>query len=59
MKKFFNNTIVQLLIAVILGIVAGFYVEGTALSAIVSLKHVSGQVIFFLYLLIWFYFQLY
>ena len=48
MRKFFNNTIVQLLIAVILGIVAGFYVEGTALSAIVSLKHVSGQVIFFL-----------
>ena len=48
MKKFFNNTIVQLLIAVIMGIVAGFYVEGTALSAIVSLKHVSGQVIFFL-----------
>ena len=48
MKKFFNNTIVQLLIAVIVGIVAGFYVEGTVLSAIVSLKHVSGQVIFFL-----------
>lgn len=48
MRKFFNNTIVQLLIAVIVGIVAGFYVEGTALSAIVSLKHVSGQVIFFL-----------
>ena len=48
MKKFFNKTIVQLLIAVIVGIVAGFYVEGTALSAIVSLKHVSGQVIFFL-----------
>ena len=48
MKKFFNNTIVQLLIAVIVGIVAGFYVEGTILSAIVSLKHVTGQVIFFL-----------
>ena len=48
MKKFFNNTIVQLLIAVIVGIVAGFYVDGTLLSAIVSLKHVSGQVIFFL-----------
>ena len=48
MKKFFNNTIVQLLIAGMAGIVAGFYVEGTALSAIVSLKHVSGQVIFFL-----------
>jgi len=48
MKKFFNNTIVQLLIAVIVGIISGLYVEGTVLSAIVSLKHVSGQVIFFL-----------
>ena len=48
MRKFFNNKIVQLLIAVIVGIVAGFYVEGTILSAIVSLKHVTGQVIFFL-----------
>ena len=48
MKKFFNNTIVQLLIAVVLGIVSGFYAEGSVLSAIVSLKHVSGQVIFFL-----------
>ena len=48
MKKFFNNTIIQLLIAVVLGIVSGFYVEGSVLSAIVSLKHVSGQVIFFL-----------
>ena len=48
MRKFFNNTIVQLLIAVIVGIVAGFYVEGTVLSAIVSLKHICGQIIFFL-----------
>ncbi len=48
MKKFFSNTLVQLLIAVAVGIVAGFYVEGSVLSAIVSLKHVSGQVIFFL-----------
>ena len=48
MKKFLNNTIVQLLIAVTIGIVSGFYVDGTVLSAIVSIKHVSGQVIFFL-----------
>lgn len=48
MRKFFNNTIVQLLIAVVVGIVAGFYVEGTVLSAIVSLKHICGQIIFFL-----------
>lgn len=48
MKKFFSNTIVQLLIAVLTGIVAGMYVDGAVLGAIVSLKHVSGQVIFFL-----------
>lgn len=48
MKKIFNNTIVQLLIAVIVGILAGFYVEGTVLSAIISIKHLTGQIIFFL-----------
>ena len=48
MKKFLNNTIVQLLIAVIVGILVGFYVEGTVLSAIVSIKHLTGQIIFFL-----------
>lgn len=48
MKKLFNNTIVQLLAAVIIGIIAGFYVEGSVLSAIVSIKHLSGQIIFFL-----------
>ena len=48
MKKYFNNTIVQLLVAVIVGIIAGFYVEGSVLSAIVSIKHLSGQIIFFL-----------
>ena len=48
MKKFFNNTIVQLLIAVIVGILVGFYVEDTVLSAIVSIKHLTGQIIFFL-----------
>ena len=48
MRKFFNNTIVQLLVAVIVGIIAGFYVEGSVLSAIVSIKHLSGQIIFFL-----------
>lgn len=48
MKKLLSNTIVQLLIAVIVGIIVGLYVEGSLLSAIVSLKHVTGQVIFFL-----------
>ena len=48
MKKFLNNTIVQLLIAVVVGILAGFYVDGTVLSAIISIKHLTGQIIFFL-----------
>ena len=48
MKNFFKNTIVQLLIAVLLGITVGVYIDGAALAAVVSLKHISGQVIFFL-----------
>ncbi len=48
MKKFFGNTIIQLLIAVAAGIIVGIYAEGTFLSAIVSIKHISGQIIFFL-----------
>ena len=48
MKKFFKSTIVQLLIAVVLGIVIGLFIEGGALNVIVSLKHLAGQIIFFL-----------
>ena len=48
MKNFFKNTIVQLLLAVVVGIVAGFYIKGPALGAVVSIKHVTGQLIFFL-----------
>ena len=48
MKNFFKNTIVQLLIAVALGIVAGMFIDGAALGVIVSIKHLAGQVIFFL-----------
>ena len=48
MKNFFKNTIVQLLLAVVIGIVTGFYIKGGALGAVVSIKHVTGQLIFFL-----------
>ena len=48
MKNFFKNTIVQLLLAVVIGIVTGFYIKGGALGAVVSVKHVTGQLIFFL-----------
>ena len=48
MKNFFRNTIVQLLIAVIVGILVGVFIDGAPLPVIVSLKHISGQIIFFL-----------
>lgn len=48
MKKYFKNPIVQLLIAVLLGIVTGLFVEGAPLKAVISIKHISGQIIFFL-----------
>lgn len=48
MKRFFKNSIVQLLIAVLLGIVTGLFIDGTPLEAIISIKHISGQIIFFL-----------
>ena len=48
MKKFLSNTIVQLLIAVIIGLSAGFVVNDAVLEAIVCIKHITGQIIFFL-----------
>lgn len=48
MKKFFKSTIVQLLIAVVLGIVVGLFIEGAPLGVVVSIKHLAGQIIFFL-----------
>ena len=47
MKKFLSNTIVQLLIAVIIGLSAGFVVNDAVLEAIVCIKHITGQIIFF------------
>lgn len=48
MKKFFKSTIVQLLIAVLIGIVAGMFIKESALAVVVSIKHITGQIIFFL-----------
>lgn len=48
MKKFFKNSIVQLLTAVLLGIVTGLFIDGKPLEAVISIKHLSGQIIFFL-----------
>ena len=48
LKKFFSNTIVRLLLAVIIGLLAGLVVNEPLLKAIMVVKQLSGQVIFFL-----------
>ena len=48
LKKFFSNTIVRLLLAVIIGLLAGLVVNEPLLKAIMVIKQLSGQVIFFL-----------
>ena len=48
MKKFFTNTIVLLLLAVIVGIVLGTIATESFMEAVLVVKQVSGQIIFFL-----------
>ena len=47
-KKIFSNTIVILILAVIVGIIAGFFVPEGLMKSVLVIKQVSGQVIFFL-----------
>ena len=44
MKKFLSNTIVQLLIAVIIGLSAGFVVNDAVLEAIDRACHCLGKI---------------
>mgnify|MGYP000842934466 CR=1 FL=1 len=44
MKKFLSNTIVQLLIAVIIGLLAGFVVNDAVLEVVICIKHITGPV---------------
>ena len=48
LKKIFSNTIVRLLLAVIIGLLAGLVVNEPLLKAIMVVKQLSGQVIFYL-----------
>ncbi|HHD2752917.1 TPA: dicarboxylate/amino acid:cation symporter [Clostridium perfringens] len=47
MKKLFNNLIFKLILGVILGIIIGTYSSEGLMSAIVTIKYVLGQIIFF------------
>lgn len=48
MKKYFNNTIVKLLLGVIVGLVIGPYLTSGLLQVILSTRHILGQIILFL-----------
>lgn len=48
MKKLLSNTIVQLLIAVIIGLLIGLIVNDAVLEIVICIKHITGQIIFFL-----------
>lgn len=48
MKKIFSNTTVKLFLGVVGGILIGLFANETVISVILPLKHVLGQIIFFL-----------
>lgn len=48
MKKFFSNTIVILAIAVVVGIAGGAFISEGGMKAVLMVKQVTGQIIFFL-----------
>lgn len=48
MKKLLSNTSVRLLVSVIIGIIVGLVANETAISVILPLKYILGQIIFFL-----------
>lgn len=48
MKKLLSNTTIRLFLGVILGVLIGLVANSTVISVILPLKHVLGQVIFFL-----------
>jgi Na+/H+-dicarboxylate symporter len=48
MKKLFSNTIVRLLLAVIIGLVAGPFIPVEGMKVVLVIKQICGQIIFFL-----------
>ena len=48
MKKFFTNTIVLLILAVIAGICLGLFAREGLMETVIVIKQISGQIIFFL-----------
>lgn len=47
MKKIFNNLLFKLTLAVIIGLIIGFYAPESVMNVVVTLKHIFGQVVLF------------
>lgn len=47
MKKFFDSLIFKLILAVVVGLLVGFYAPSSLMNIVVTLKYILGQVIFF------------
>lgn len=48
MKKIFSNTTLRLFLAVVLGLLVGQFASKDVISVILPIKHILGQIIFFL-----------
>ncbi len=48
MKKLLKSTLFQLLLGVVVGVIIGFVIPTSYMGALQSIKHVFGQIIFFL-----------
>lgn len=48
MTRLLSNTVVRLLLAVVVGIVLGLFVPAEVMKAVLVVKQISGQIIFFL-----------
>ncbi len=48
MKKVLNHTIFKLIIGIIAGLLVGNYLNETSIQVVLSIKHILGQVIYFL-----------
>lgn len=47
-KKILNNTIFRLLVGIVLGLILGNYLNEKTIQIVLSLKHIFGQIIYFL-----------
>ncbi len=47
-KKITKSTLFKLMLAVVVGMIAGFYVNEQVMNVVVTIKYIAGQIIFFM-----------